>query len=103
MQRMAGVDAGFLYMETPSQHMHTLKIALIEPPDDFDLPLLSTELLARLDLLPPLQRRILPIPLQLNHPLWITDRDVDPARHIIVHQLPAPGGLHELEDAIGRI
>jgi diacylglycerol O-acyltransferase len=34
---MLGVDAGFLYLETPTLHMHTLKIAIVEPPDDLDL------------------------------------------------------------------
>ena len=29
MERMEGVDAGYLYMETPAMHMHTLKIALV--------------------------------------------------------------------------
>ena len=103
MERMAGVDAGFLYMETPSQHMHTLKVALIDPPDDFELTLLGTELLARLDLLPPLQRRALKVPLQLNHPVWIADRQIDPARHIRADHVPAPGGMAELEELIGRI
>ena len=28
---MTGMDAGFLYMETPSLHMHTLKIGVIDP------------------------------------------------------------------------
>ena len=103
MERMAGVDAGFLYMETPTQHMHTLKVALIEPPDDFDIALLGTELLARLDLLPPLQRRVVKVPFQLNHPVWVADRQIDPARHIRVHRVPAPGGMAELETLIGRI
>lgn len=43
MERIAGVAAGFLYMATPTMHMHTLKIALIEPPPDFDLALVSRE------------------------------------------------------------
>jgi diacylglycerol O-acyltransferase len=103
MERMAGVDAGFLYMETPTMHMHTLKVALIEAPDDFDLELLGTEMLARLDLLPPLQRRVLPIPWHLNHPMWIVDRQIDPTRHIFVHQVPQPGGWGELEALIGKI
>ena len=34
IMRMAGFDAGFLYMETPSVHMHTLKIAVLEPSED---------------------------------------------------------------------
>ena len=28
---MEGVDAGYLYLETPTMHMHTLKIAIVEP------------------------------------------------------------------------
>ena len=31
MQRLTGQDAGFLYNETPAQHMHTLKIAVLDP------------------------------------------------------------------------
>ena len=30
VERLPGVDAGFLYMETPTLHMHTLKIALVD-------------------------------------------------------------------------
>ena len=33
IERMTGFDAGFLYMETPSAHMHTLKIAVLEASD----------------------------------------------------------------------
>ena len=32
---MEGVDAGYLYLETPTMHMHTLKIAIIEPNETF--------------------------------------------------------------------
>ncbi len=103
MERMAGVDAGFLYLETPTMHTHTLKVALIEPPDDFDAALLGTELLVRLHLLPPLQRRILPVPLNLNHPLWIVDREIDLSRHIHVHQIPEPGSRAELDVLVGHI
>ena len=75
---MEGVDAGYLYMETPTMHMHTLKIALLEPPQTFELTRLTDEILARLAELPPLRRRALPAPFHLNHPLWVTDRAVDP-------------------------
>ena len=30
MERFTGQDASFLYMETPSVHMHTLKVAVID-------------------------------------------------------------------------
>ena len=27
---LSGMDAGFLYMETPTLHMHTLKVAVMQ-------------------------------------------------------------------------
>ena len=58
---MEGVDAGYLYLETPTMHMHTLKIAIIEPTEQpFDLDHLTSEILARLEQLPPFRRRVLP-------------------------------------------
>ena len=43
---MDGVDAGFLYMETPSMHMHTLKIAILEPTETSSSTTSSTAMLA---------------------------------------------------------
>jgi diacylglycerol O-acyltransferase / wax synthase len=103
MERMEGVDAGYLYLETPTMHMHTLKLALIEPPAALDFAAFTDQLLARLDRLPPFQRRILPVPASLNHPLWITDGEIDPERHVFHHRLPAPADMAELEALIGRI
>ncbi len=103
MRRMEGVDAGYLYMETRSMHMHTLKIAIIEPDEPFTHQRFAEELVGRLNRLPPLQSRILPVPGALNHPLWIRDREIDLARHIVPHRLSAPGGMAELEELIGEI
>lgn len=103
MERMEGVDAGYLYLETPTMHMHTLKLALIEPAGPLDFAVFTDQLVARLDRLPPFRRRILPVPGRLNHPLWISDRDVDPSRHVFHHRLPAPAGMAELEALVGQI
>jgi diacylglycerol O-acyltransferase len=106
MQRLPGVDAGFLYMETPTLHMHTLKIALIDVadlPGGYSFERLKEELVDRLHLLPPFRRRVQKVPFQLNHPVWVEDRDVDADRHVLRAQVPAPGGLPELEELIGEI
>ena len=103
MERMEGVDAGYLYMETPTMHMHTLKIALVQPSEAFDFDRLTRELLGRLHRLPPFTRRVLPVPFALNHPLWITDHEIDPTQHIFRHQVAAPGDMASLERLIGRI
>jgi diacylglycerol O-acyltransferase len=100
---MEGVDAGYLYLETPTMHMHTLKIAVMEPAQTFDLARLKDEMLARLAELPPLRRRAIPAPFHLNHPLWVTDRAVDAAHHVFSHEVPAPGGMRGLEILIGRV
>jgi diacylglycerol O-acyltransferase len=100
---MEGVDAGYLYMETPTMHMHTLKIAIIEPRANFTFERFENQMLSRLGQLPPLQRRALPVPFSLNHPLWICDHPIDPERHLFLHDLPAPGGMAELETITGEI
>ena len=103
VDRMEGVDAGYLYMETPTMHMHTLKIAVLQPPEAFDLTRLQEEMVARLAELPPLQRRALPAPFSLNHPLWVTDQPVDATHHVFAHDVPEPGGMAGLEELIGRV
>ncbi|WP_020106614.1 wax ester/triacylglycerol synthase family O-acyltransferase [Nocardia sp. 348MFTsu5.1] len=103
MERMEGVDAGYLYMETPTMHMHTLKIAIMERSDNYTFEGLQQQLLSRMNDLPPLKRRPLPVPFALNHPLWISDGPIDPLRHIFRHDLPAPGGHAELEAIIGQV
>ena len=106
MQRLPGVDAGFLYMETPTLHMHTLKVALVDVtdvPGGYSFERLQDELVARLHLLPPFRRRVVKVPFQLNHPVWVEDRDVDADRHVVRNRVPAPGGMAELEDLIGEI
>lgn len=103
MERMEGVDAGYLYMETPSMHMHTLKIAVLGPFPAFDFDHFAAELGAHLDRLPPLRRRVVPVPYALHHPVWVADRRVDPKRHLVRHDLPDSAGRDELEALIGEI
>lgn len=103
MERMDGVDAGFLYMETPAMHMHTVKVAILERPRGFDFDAFVDEVVARLDKLPPFRQRVLMDPLHLNHPLWIADRGIDPARHIFRVLVPPPAGMRALEQVIGQV
>lgn len=100
---MPGVDAGFLYLETPTQHMHTLKITIFEPGDTLDDEHVSREVLTRLHLLEPFRRRVLPVPFALNHPLWIADRDIDFAQHVFLHHVAPPGTMRELDEVLGEI
>lgn len=106
-ERMRGADAGFLYMETPRMHMHTLKIATIEPSPDMTFDNLVRAMLHRLRRLPALRRRIVPVPLALNHPVVVTQRRLDPARHFFRHDLHradgSAGSMRDFEELVGRV
>ncbi|HEX9767181.1 MAG TPA: wax ester/triacylglycerol synthase family O-acyltransferase [Nitriliruptorales bacterium] len=106
MERLSGLDAGFLYMETPSWHQHTLKIGIVDAstsPGGYSFAKAKEELGRRLHLLPPFRRRVVPIPGDFHHPVWIDDPDFDIERHVFQARLPAPGGDRELDDLIGQM
>ena len=106
MERMVGLDAKFLYSETPSTHMHTLKVAV------FDMTALGggysygqvLELFGRrLDRLPPFRRRAVPVPLGLGHPVWVEDPDFDLRRHVTRRRVAEPGGDRELAVVVADV
>ncbi|MDN5743726.1 MAG: wax ester/triacylglycerol synthase family O-acyltransferase [Nocardioidaceae bacterium] len=106
IERMSGIDAGFLYMETPSAHMHTLKIAILEGSESLTYDTFVDGLLGRLKRLPPLRRRVVEVPFGLNHPVWVTQPRVDVAHHIRRHRIGSPsnpGNMGDLETLIGMI
>jgi diacylglycerol O-acyltransferase len=103
VERMDGADAAFLYLETPTVHMHTLKIAILDPADHLSFDTFVDGTLARLKRLPPMRRRVVKVPLGLNHPMWVTQRRIDPQRHMFRHRVPAEGTMRDLEVLIGRI
>lgn len=106
VQRLTGLDAGFLYMETPTQHLHTLKIAVIDPstvPGGYSFERVKEVLDQRLHLLPPFRRRLVEVPLGVHHPLWLEDPDFDLDHHVRRATLPAPGGPRELDELISDV
>ena len=100
---MPGVDAGYFYMETPALHMHTLKIAVLDPPEGYHFDMLREELDRRLHLLPPFSKRVLPIPGGIYHPMWFEDANLDVAHHVHRVVLPAPATWEQVEAVIGDI
>src|SRR5262249_24050370 len=105
VERLTGIDASFLYMETPTPHMHTIKVAVLEPaPDvDYSIERVKADLRERLHLLPPFRRRVIEVPLGLHHPLWIEDPAFDLDRHVRRAVVPSPGGSRELDRVISEI
>ncbi len=103
METMSGLDAKFLYSETPTAHMHTIKVAVSDVSamtEEFSFATLTEVLGQLLTRLPPFRRRIVPVPLGLGHPVWVEDPDFELARHLDRVTLDPPGDDRALAAAI---
>jgi WS/DGAT/MGAT family acyltransferase len=106
MQRLTGLDAGFLSMETPTAPMHVAGLAIFDPSTvggRFDVDHLREVYEPRLHLAPPFRRRLREVPFGLHHPLWIEDPDFDICWHLRHVAVPAPGGPRELAELAARL
>ncbi len=102
---MTGLDAKFLYSETPTTHMHTIKVVVSDVSaveGGFSYESLTEVLGQLLVRLPPFRRRVVPVPWGLGHPVWVEDPDFELSRHVGHCLLESPGGDHELAIAVGR-
>jgi diacylglycerol O-acyltransferase len=104
MERLHGIDGSFLYAETPTNHMHTIKVAVLEPSPkgSYSLERVKADLRGRLHLLPPLRRRVVEVPFGFHHPVWIEDApDLD--WHVRETEAPPPGGQRDLDAIVSII
>jgi diacylglycerol O-acyltransferase / wax synthase len=106
MERMSGLDATFLYFETPNMHMHVLGVIVFDPatsaePYSFDR--VKEVMRNRLHLVQPFRRKLAQIPFNLHHPVWVEDATFDLDYHIRRIGCPAPGGEKELAELVGDI
>jgi diacylglycerol O-acyltransferase len=102
---MSGLDASFLYFETPAMHMHVVGTILLDPstaPGGWSPQSVADLLRERLELLPPFRRRLQPSALRLHHPVWIDVAHVDVDAHLSVATCPAPGGMGELAEVVAE-
>ena len=106
MERLSGLDASFLYLETPTLHMHVVMTSVVDPatvPGGYSFPRLKEMIAQRLPQAPVFQRRLVEVPLRWGHPVWVDDPDFDIDYHVRLAAVPKPGGLRELADIAGDI
>jgi WS/DGAT/MGAT family acyltransferase len=106
VERLSGLDASFLYFETPSMHMHVAMTAIFDPstmPGGYSFDKVKDFIASRLHLVPPFRRRVVEVPFRLNHPIWVEDPNFDLDYHIRRIGAPAPGGHRELAELAGQI
>jgi diacylglycerol O-acyltransferase / wax synthase len=106
MERLSGLDASFLYLETPAQMMHVCGIIVLDPdtvPEGYSFERLREQLRARVAAIPAFSRKLRQIPLRLDHPVWVADEDFDIDRHVHRIAVPSPGGDLELSEVTGHL
>jgi WS/DGAT/MGAT family acyltransferase len=106
MKSLGGLDASFLYMETPQTPMHVAGLSIVELPKDFKgsfYEVYKRHIASRLHLFPVLKKKIVPVPWDIDHPIWIDDDELDIDYHIRDSRLPKPGTMEQLEDLVGRL
>jgi diacylglycerol O-acyltransferase len=103
---LSGMDAGFLYMDTPTGHMHTLKVAVMSGPEErraVGFERFRRTLESVLPRLPSFRQRIMEIPFGLGHPVWVEDEAFDVRRHLAYRIAPPPGDERELNRIVSEI
>lgn len=106
MERLSGLDASFLYLETPAQLMHVCGVILLDPstmPEGYSFDRLQAGIDENVRDVPEFTRKLRRVPLDLDHPVWVKDRHFDIERHVHRLALPKPGGYRELTQLAGRL
>jgi diacylglycerol O-acyltransferase / wax synthase len=107
MQQLTSLDAQFLAIESPRTYGHVGGLAVYDPSTapggdvtHADICRLVEE---RLHLLPPFTRRLVEVPLGIDHPYWIEDADFDIDFHIRDSAVAPPGNDKQLAHTVERI
>ena len=106
LQRLSGLDASFLYLETPTQPLHVCSVLELDAstiPGGYSFERLREQLALRITAIPTFREKLANSFLNLDHPVWVEDEHFDIERHVHRIGLPAPGGRAELSEVCGHL
>jgi diacylglycerol O-acyltransferase / wax synthase len=106
MERLSGLDATFLYVESPINQLHMTGVLVVDPStmkEGYSFERIKTFVRSRLSLSPAFTRKLVEVPFRIAHPVWVEDQDFDLEAHVHRAALPAPGGPRELAELAGDI
>jgi WS/DGAT/MGAT family acyltransferase len=93
-------DSAFWKMESEVSRMHSVTLAIFEPPAP-TVAELRRHAQPRLALVPRFRQRVVPIPLDLGRPLWVDDPGFDIDQHLVRTRCTSGmAGLQELVSII---
>lgn len=103
---LTGIDATFLYMETPETPMHVAGLTLYEKPANLEgsfFEHFKAFFLERMHLAPIFEKKLARRVLELDHPGWVDAENMDFDYHLKQATLPAPGSWQQLENLVGEM
>ena len=105
MKQLSGLDAAFLYMETPTTYGHVNGLGIYDRPyPGFDpYHVVRERFGSMVGHVEPLRRRVMEVPFGLDHPYWVDDPHFDLDYHVRQIGLAPPGTPEQLADQVARI
>jgi len=101
MESISGLDATFLYAETPTSPMHIGSVAIIEGSLDFET--FKANLESKIHQVPKFRQRLISIPFSIDYPYWVDDPNFNINLHLQRIALPKPHGWQELRSMASSI
>jgi diacylglycerol O-acyltransferase len=98
---ISGMDATFLYTETPTSPMNIGSVIVIEGSLDFQT--FKDTVHSRIHQFPKLHQRLIYVPMSIDYPYWVDDPNFDIDLHIKHIALPKPGSWKELRKIASQI
>ncbi|UXA20539.1 wax ester/triacylglycerol synthase family O-acyltransferase [Mycobacterium sp. SMC-4] len=106
MERLSGLDAGLLYSESSTVPLHVCSVLELDTstvPGGYSFERFRDELAQRIPAVPEFRTKLGDSGLNLDHPVWVEDKEFDLSRHLSRVAVPAPGGREELAQLCGHI
>lgn len=106
MKKLAFLDSGFLYAETPNTPMHIAGLQVFEVPAHKRPGFFEAyrrNVAERLHSLPFLTRRLARTELGIDHPVLVTDERFNLDYHVRHTAIPRPGTQRQLEALVARL
>lgn len=106
MERLSGLDAFFLYLETPTQPQNVccvLELDTSTMPGGYSYSRFSSTVLQRVKGVPEFRMKLADSQLNLDHPVWVDDENFQLYHHLHHVAVPAPGGHRELAEICGYV
>ena len=106
MERLSGLDAMYLYLETPSAPLNVccvVEVDVTAMPGGYSFDTLRSELGSRLLAVPEFCKKLAGGQLNIDHPVWVECAGVDLSRHLKRIAVPAPGGRAEVAEICAHV